>query len=658
MKHKNLPHRLRKLALSFYCITAMLICQAFWPFSTASAASSVNSFHFSEFTADYYLYKAEDGTSRLRVEETLVAEFPKNSVSHGITRVIPYTNQDGQNLTMETDDYLNINVKHNSKKSSPYQVEQADGYFTVYLGDPDSYVRGTQTYELEYEFRNVITEFTEDDKTWQELYWDTNGNDWQQRFDSVTARIHFEDQEIANNFNPDNISCYVGRYGAKGEGRCKITITEDGVEFNATKLSSRENLTFDLEFAAGTFMLGKKIFDYRQIAVLVIEIAVVIILAIIFLNLFRQTAQKRKFYKNRFVAPEYTPPHGYTVAEMGENYLQKGRFGSTKTATLLELATSHKIELVQKDSHSKKHKEKWSIIIKTLNLTAEQSILLKVLAGGNTTLYVGKEIILKNHGPSDHLAKLTGSFDVEVRDSLRKKGLLEVNPKKPAKNTDSKTIKSTTDEPSAKNPTTALIVFSVAWFFVSFFTCIILSEDIPPYLIIAGGWPLFLIDLAIAILILVTTFILSLRLSPYYTHTEKGLEYSRYLDGLKLYIKMAEQERLQLLQSVEGADTSHQGIVKLYEKLLPYAALFKMEKSWLNEMAKYYKYSDVTQPNWYVGVGAFSVQSFAHAISSASSHANTVVTHSSISNSSSGFSGGGGGGFSGGGGGGGGGGGW
>lgn len=140
--------------------------------------------------------------------------------------------------------------------------------------------------------------------------------------------------------------------------------------------------------------------------------------------------------------------------------------------------------------------------------------------------------------------------------------------------------------------------------------------------------------------------------------SEKGLEYSKYLDGLKLYIKMAEKERLEFLQSVQGADTSHQGIVKLYEKLLPYAVIFRLEKSWLNELSHYYEYSDVNTPMWYVGIGAFSARDFSAAMLAASSSIATSTTHSTTNNSSSGFSGGGGGGFSGGGGGGGGGGGW
>jgi hypothetical protein len=167
------------------------------------------------------------------------------------------------------------------------------------------------------------------------------------------------------------------------------------------------------------------------------------------------------------------------------------------------------------------------------------------------------------------------------------------------------------------------------------------------------------------ILILLSTFFIIPIMSGYITRykirTEKALEVTRYLDGLKLYIKMAETERIKFLQSVENVDTSEEGIVKLNEKLLPYAALFGLEKSWMKELEKYYELHEEATPDWYNAGFNYSVaSSIAHIATS-----RPIDTSSSGSgwsgggfSSSSGSSGGGGGGFSGGGGGGGGGGGW
>lgn len=160
------------------------------------------------------------------------------------------------------------------------------------------------------------------------------------------------------------------------------------------------------------------------------------------------------------------------------------------------------------------------------------------------------------------------------------------------------------------------------------------------------------LTIACSIIFIVSIIIKNILISKYnkvVNHTLKGLEMSRYMDGLKLYITMAEKDRLKFLQSVEGAPRDDKGIVKLNEKLLPYAALFGVEESWMRELAKYYELKGNDAPIWYNSVGLYNISSFSSALRATSSY----VTSSSHY-SSSGSSGGGGGGHSGGGGGGGG----
>ena len=120
---------------------------------------------------------------------------------------------------------------------------------------------------------------------------------------------------------------------------------------------------------------------------------------------------------------------------------------------------------------------------------------------------------------------------------------------------------------------------------------------------------------------------------------------------------MAEADRLKFLQSVKGADTTATGVVNLYEKLLPYAAVFGLEESWLNEMKQYCELKQVTEPDYLLT--GIAISDFSHTLHNTSDYINSATSYSSSSISggggfSSGFSGGGGGGFSGGGGGGGG----
>jgi uncharacterized membrane protein YgcG len=139
--------------------------------------------------------------------------------------------------------------------------------------------------------------------------------------------------------------------------------------------------------------------------------------------------------------------------------------------------------------------------------------------------------------------------------------------------------------------------------------------------------------------------------------TEKGVAMRDYLKGLEMYMKLAEAERIRTMQSPEGAAklpgldvTDTKQLVKLYERLLPYAIVFGIEKAWAEQFAALYQ----EPPEWYGG----NWQSFNAGVFAASLGSFTTSTSNTFSppnsSSSSGFSGG----SSGGGGGGGGGGGW
>ena len=176
-----------------------------------------------------------------------------------------------------------------------------------------------------------------------------------------------------------------------------------------------------------------------------------------------------------------------------------------------------------------------------------------------------------------------------------------------------------------------------------------------------------IIPVAIVVILFISVAIndiITKNIKKYKDYTESGVKLARYLEGLKLYITMAESDRLKFLQSVEGADMSNAGMVKLYEKLLPWASLFGAEESWVKELAKYYEVEDMDDAiniSILDGIAASNITNdINRAITSSTSYREPSSSGGSWSSSSSGggsFSSGGGG-FSGGGGGGGGGGGW
>ena len=171
---------------------------------TGLAKASVQDFYFSDFIGDYYLSKDAEGVSHLKVVESVTAEFPQYNQNKGICRQIPFTNQNGANVTLSSLGRSDIKVTRNGVAEPIYSIEKENDYYNVCTGT-DEYVLGTQVYTFEYEFQKVVTDFSD----YQELYWDTNGNGSTQRFDQVTARVHFADED----WWTGESWCYVGSYG-------------------------------------------------------------------------------------------------------------------------------------------------------------------------------------------------------------------------------------------------------------------------------------------------------------------------------------------------------------------------------------------------------------------------------------------------------------
>ena len=392
-------------ALSFYCITLMLICQVVMLFggSNASAATkNVNNFYFKDYTVDFYLEKAEDGTSYMRVKEVFTTEFPTYRQNKGICRKIPYSMKNAQGkpvVIIKSLTRSDVNLTRNGQTEPIYSIDKENKYYEICTGT-DDYVLGEQVYAFEYKYENVITHYEKDGKAWDELYWNTNGTDWQQRFESVTARVHLSDPSIWTGQK----WCYVGSYGKHGEGRCEITNIEDGVQFVAKNLYSHENLTFDLELKSGSFVVLEPEETYIMYFVLVGVIILVLFINFRTIKKYVSVSKKRDYYKGYFIAPEYAPHDKYGLMEMSANYIGTQR--SANTALLLKMIVDGRIELVKGEKSWLTGKIGWKIHPKNLaNLETDEKTLLKILNGGPDPSSA-KDIELKRHTATATLVSL------------------------------------------------------------------------------------------------------------------------------------------------------------------------------------------------------------------------------------------------------------
>ncbi len=159
---------------------------------------------------------------------------------------------------------------------------------------------------------------------------------------------------------------------------------------------------------------------------------------------------------------------------------------------------------------------------------------------------------------------------------------------------------------------------------------------------VLGGVALFTGNILLAIIM----FVFAKRMPA---KTTLGAEKASIARSLRTFLSSQERQ-LEFLVKKSGLSADRQ---VMFEKLLPYAIAFGVEKIW----AERFKDISLTQPSWYVGYNntAFNAVYFASVMhSSVSSFKTSATPTSSSTGHSSGFSGG----FSGGGGGGGGGGSW
>ena len=711
-------HKRGLLWLAVGCLAAVMLTASGWTASaliTTSAAAdniyatNVNAFYFSDYVVDYYLSKAEDGTSRLHVVEQFTAEFPDYDQNRGFIRAIAATNNDGANTTVADVASLNLTVTRNGETSHVLDKivynRDADTY-DVYIQNPNAYVHGQQKYVLEYDMSNVITGVAANGKAYsfrdqaplvgQEFYWDTNGTAWSQRFERLTANVHFVDLELDEVLTPEaytahatalaadttaaltadttaahtsapatstssfssdtaaasatgGVACYTG-YTFSDDQNCTITPLADGYSFTATtRLYPGENLTLYIPLSVDAFALPVYTVTIKDFLPYIFW-GVVILLAgtLIGVSIYRHhklTGENRKYYKSLLKPVQYLPPQGVTVSQAAQLTLVK-KIKPGAVNTLLELAVNHKIELIKGEPTGIFQKSTWQIRIKNLEgLSKAEKALLQLAGDADAEPQVGDLITLQTHTASARRAALATLAHSDDEVALRKLKLLK--------------SKAALKKNKVNN------LFAPMFLVVS--TMFIMPIFIYAYEAIFGEISMLALVtlMGLIVLILITaSSITNGSNSKYAKLTRQGIEMAAYLDGLREYISLAEAERLQVLQSVQGADTSPAGVVKLYERLLPYAALFGYETSWLKTLSRYYE--DLrTAPTWCASTTAthglvfFTMSDF----SSLNRASNTGIASGFGSSgggswgsggSSSGFSGGGGGGFSGGGGGGGG----
>ena len=602
------------------------------------AQADVEDFSFRSLTVDYYLEQTYSGGARLAVVETWVAVFPEIDQNRGIVRVIP--ERDGYK-------YLGVLVEEVlDENGDPVEWSYGDGDSgtEVIEIDDDEYKHGEHTYVIRYTMRDVVRGFDEGD----EFFPDVNGTEWEQPVGSVTARLHLR-SELASALDGRQ-ACFTGGWGSSAS-ECAIStgvgstqdwpallvldldlaetadgelvVTEDEpttvITVTTGALGPGENLSFDIGFAPGTFVqpeppAGLAVAPWIGVGALALPLALAV------LGLVTRARAAARLPKPRIV--QYTAPRGISI-RLSSVVLDAEK--KTLAAHIIDLAVRRLVDIATQSTKRDTKPGSYAITRGTgVGATSDDGLLLAAMFDTGKGAFRLDKLSIKRQKALTKYRE--GSVDEAV-----KQGLVE-------KKAD-----------WFSNLTVALMIVSILVIVALF--------------VMTGMGYLPIWATALVVLGIVGLYVLVFLLSPSaVVLTPRGRELRQYLLGIRDYIRLAEADRLGFLQSPTTAETRRDvgfvqpedepadaadeqwRVLHIYERLLPYAVLFGLEKKWsavLSELSR--ELPDALPETSTLIYQAVAVSSFSSSLHSASNYSEPTGG----SSGSSGF--GGGGGFSGGG---------
>lgn len=577
------------------------------------ARADVDDFEFESFSVVYELSVDDDGVSHAQVTERIVARFPEWDQNRGILRAIP--RKDGWiPLDVEV-----LSVTDDRGGPVPWSREDDAEFAVLALGD-DRFVHGRQVYVIEYRIANPIRIFSQGEP--EEFYWDVNGDGWAQRFGSVRARIEL-DERLAAAFTGD-AQCFAG------SGECTIAVVDGGRTILAAEedLGLYSTLTVGVAFAPGTVAQPDDPSEHWVLTVLPWILATtgagIVVAAIVARSILWRNPRRR-----RAIIPIYEGP-----SEPGF-FIQADAIGRTKRAipasiTKLVLDGAARILDADPDGSRRladKHRYRVEVLDPSLATGDESRVLTKLFSGSPKPGSSVNPGTIDAAASTDLHSLVSGALTRSIAGGYR----------------------------ARPRGSWAKALRALAW--INWGALIVPWVWVFSWEIEDGE--LFVASFVALFAAIVTTIVLQ---RPFLL-TRRGADLRDQLLGVKLYLTVAEEERIRILQSPQGAErridpTDGQAVLKLYERLLPWAILWGVEDEWARVLKA--KHVEVGEPSTFDDIVSIAVisSSFARVATSsvlppAGSSSWSGSGGSSFSSGGGGFSGGGGG-FSGGGGGGGG----
>ena len=634
-----LRHALTRLS---YVILAVLATVTLIVSENARSEERIHSF-LSEIVIN------QDGS--MDVTETISVRAEGNSIRRGIYRDFPtkYTDTSGNRYSID----FEFKAALRDGVDEHWHTQSRSNGMRVYIGKSNVVLEpGDYTYTLKYRTGRQLGFFKEHD----ELYWNVTGNGWSLPIDSAVATVVLpvKDQIIPGTLQ---LQGYTGRQGDRGEAY--QAVVESGVPTWQTTevLQSGEGLTVVLGWPKGIVSppsLGQKVrWFVRDNIGIVVGIAGFLLT---FLYLVIAWWIKGRDPEGQPIFARFDPPEG--VSPGSARYLHRMKYDNKVfTASIINLAVKGYITIEQS--------------------AAKKAKITKIESRYEDPLEQDEQLILNQlFGDSDSVSLESGTHAkfVPVRKAVTnlmketwygshfvRNGWWLVPGIVLAVITIMSSMATNTDASGLR----FMLVMPLLVFLPVLFVFLRNPDR-------NLQWWLTISILMIPLLLnakLITSFMgwgfvglticfawMLVRFSEWLcAPTVEGRKVMDHIEGLKLYIRHAESERLNMLNPPSKTP-------KTFEKYLPWALALDLENEWAEQFEDVLREAgqqDNYAPNWYRGSHWNRTAPLGFAAAMGGAMTATISSATSRPGSSSGFSSGGSsGGYSGGGGGGGGGGGW
>jgi uncharacterized membrane protein YgcG len=615
----------------------------------------------SERILDFRSHIVVHADATMTVTEAITVHCARREIKRGIVRDFPTTYRDRFGNTIRVG--FEIQEVRRNGREEPYHVKAAPNGQKIYIGQQDVYLKpGVYTYTITYQTDRQLGYFQDFD----ELYWNVTGNGWTFPIDHAEAVVTLPEGATITRY-----AAYTGPAGAQGQD-FRVSYDRTGnIVFTTTRgLNPREGLTIAVAWPKG---LVREPSDAEKTAYFLQDnlsfLVGLIWLALVSGYYLVVWSRVGRDPAPGVIIPLFEPPPGFSPA--ATRFLMRLGFDNKAfTAAVVNMAVKGHLTIEEHNEDytlRKRHQDQAPLS------AGERKLSSRLFSG------LREAVELKNQNHSiikEARDALKGTLNHELTKVYFFKNSQYLIPGAALTLLGLALMVLTASEPFQAG-------FSMLWLAIWTVACYVLvigawkkwqlvrGLDVWQWgkILAALGASLFALffltgevvglylladamSLGAGLLLVALIFTNCLFYHLLKAPTLKGRRVMDQIEGFKLYLSVAEKERLEMFHPPEKTPA-------LFEKYLPYALALDVENEWSEQFAEVLARAQVDgrtySPVWYHGRSWDSFRPSRFSTTLGSSFAGAIASAATAPGSSSGS---GGGGFSGGGGGGGGGSGW